>query len=306
MIEPPYGVIGTALRQGEVVPFLGAGASLVGRPQEANWDSKAPKFLPSGDDLAHFLADQASFPSRDARDRDDLAKVASYYADISGRGTLRKSLRKALSGPYEAGPLHRFLASVPANLLIVVTNYDTLLEQAFRAAKKPYDLVVYPADRKDVANAVLWWPHGASEPYAVAANQLSIDLARTTVIFKMHGTVGDLAGQWDNFVITEEDYIEFLSRMTSNAAVPSLYFEHLAERSFLFLGYGLRDWNLRVVLKNLQKHLSGRRSDPEERIPSWAIQRSPSELDRILWDKRGVTIFDISINDFVRRLEAGE
>jgi hypothetical protein len=31
---------------------------------------------------------------------------------------------------YKPGPLHRFLAEIPAPQVIVVTNYDTLVEQA--------------------------------------------------------------------------------------------------------------------------------------------------------------------------------
>src|SRR5215471_12250169 len=164
MAEPPYGVICNRLKVGKVIPFLGAGASLVGRTSDAGWDAAQPTFLPSGLELAHFLADEAEFPSTDPRDRDDLAKVSSYYADISGRRTLRERLREVLNHAYQSGPLHEFLAAVPAPQVIVVTNYDTLVEQAFQAADKPYDLVVYPADRKDIANAVLWWPHGTAQP----------------------------------------------------------------------------------------------------------------------------------------------
>ena len=46
----------------------------------------------------------------------------------------------------------------------------------------------------------------------------------------------------------------FLSRMTQGLAVPSLFYEHFSERSFLFLGYSLCDWNTRVVLRNLAKY----------------------------------------------------
>ena len=305
MVEPPYGIIWNRLKAGRVVPFLGAGASFVGRPPDASWDSHAPSFLPSGSELAHFLADEAEFPASNPGDRDDLAKVSSYYADIAGRRTLRERLRDVLNHNYQSGPLHELLAEVPAPLLIVVTNYDTLVEQAFRAKGKPYDLVIYPADRKDIANAILWWPHGAAEPRVEEPNKLDIDLARTTVIYKMHGTLMPEDEQWDNFVITEEDYVEFLSRMTTSMAIPSLFYPYFRERSFLFLGYSLRDWNLRVILKNLSKYFSKRQArsdDDEEQLPSWAIQRHPSELERKLWDKRRVTIFDIALGEFAHKL----
>jgi hypothetical protein len=304
-VDPPYGIICNRLKAGHVVPFLGAGASFVARPPKVAWDPSSPAFLPSGVELARCLADEAEFPATDPFERDDLAKVSSYYVDVAGRRTLRERLREVLNHAYTSGPLHEFLASVPVPMVIVVTNYDVLVEQAFRAAGKPYDLVVYPADRKDIANSILWWPHGASEPIAVAPNELDIDLATTTVIYKMHGSLVPEQGEWDSFVITEEDYVEFLSRMTMSSAIPSLFFPHFRERSFLFLGYSLRDWNLRVVLKNLGKCLATRPAaghDGEDALPSWAIQRQPSELERKLWANRAVNIFDVALDEFVARM----
>jgi SIR2-like domain len=305
---PPFGDIWDGLKAGKVIPFLGAGASLAGRPQDHGWTS-ASAFPPTGSELAHLLADSSNFPSDDQRDRDDLAKVSSYTADISGRIRLRERLRDVLNHRYQRGELHKFLADIPAHLLIVVTNYDTLLEEAFRDAGKPYDLVVYPADRSSIGNSLLWWPHGKSEPEAVEAKELDLDLENTTVIYKMHGTICPEADKWDNFVITEEDYIEFLSRMTTNtsSAVPAQFYQYSRSRSFLFLGYSLRDWNLRVVLRNLRRHAEGgpstdQREDAER--PSWAIQLSPSMLEQRLWIRRSVEIFDMQIEEFVRQLAA--
>lgn len=288
------------------MPFLGAGASLVGRTPGAAFDSGNPAYLPSGFDLSVCLAEEVEFPAKDDWEKGDLAKVCSYYVEMGGRKALRRRLRQMLGGDYEFGPLHQFLASVAAPQVIVVTNYDTLVEQAFIAAGKPYDLVIYPADRKDIASSVLWWPHGAAEPLPVKPNELDIDLSKNNVIYKMHGTVTRETEKWDNFVITEEDYVEFLSRMTTNTAIPSLFYPHFRERSFLFLGYSLRDWNLRVVLKNLSKHFASREAsdgdNDDEVPPSWSIQLHPSELERRLWARKNVNIFDLSLDDFVARM----
>lgn len=301
MDEPPYRAIWNLWKQGKVVPFLGAGASLACRPPGAQWNPKLPAFLPSGVDLARCLADEAEFPSLERHDREDLAKVSSYYADIVGRRPLRERLRELLNGDYQCGPLHRFLASVPAPQVIVVTNYDTLVEQAFRELGKPYDLVIFPADRKDIATSILWWRHGEEVPRKENPKTLLLDLSNTTVIYKIHGTTMRETADWDNFVITEEDYIEFLSRMTTNVAVPSLFYPYFRKRSFLFLGYSLRDWNFRVVLRNLAA--SARRGDDDELLPSWSIQWKPAEIDRRLWSKKNVNIFDLDLTDFVLKMQ---
>jgi hypothetical protein len=300
MDEPPYRAIWRLWKQGRVVPFLGAGASFVNRPPAAQWNPANPTFLPSASDLSCSLADEAEFPSNDRLERENLARVSSYYADIVGRPSLRQRLRDMLNHDYVCGPLHRLVASVPVPQVIVVTNYDVLVERAFREAGKPYDLVIFPADIKDAGNSVLWWPHGAQAPKKQNPKTLYIDLDKTNVIYKMHGTLMGDTAQWDNFVITEEDYVDFLAKMTVNAAVPSLFYPHFRKRSFLFLGYSLRDWNFRVVLRNLAA--TPRRTENDEVLPSWAIQRKPSEVDRRLWSKRNVHIFDMDIAQFVEKM----
>src|SRR4030095_4272999 len=99
--------------------------------------------LPTGRDLAAYLAMMSEFPATDPQDRDDLARVASYSVDCSGRSTLKMNLRRVLNHTVDPRSLHNFLAQVPAHMLCVVTNYDTLLEQAFQKANKKYDVVIY-------------------------------------------------------------------------------------------------------------------------------------------------------------------
>ena len=327
-LEPPYGAIARALKKGRVVPFLGAGVSrsapLVTQAEpDAAQPPTPPRGLPSGAELSRYLAELANFPADAAADLDDLAKVASYFVETSGRRSLREILHERFNQDYTPHKIHHYLASIEKPLLIVTTNYDDLTERAFKAANRPFDLVVHPTDRADMAGAVLWWKHGETEPIAEAPNVLPMTerLRSTTVIYKMHGTVvrswyrGEAAPDLDededqpyrndSYVITEEDYIDFLHRMTIQAAIPTQFMAYFSMRQFLFLGYGLRDWNLRVVLKNLNAVLkiqeaNNRTDDADE--PSWAIQYRPSRLEKKLWERRGVDIYNMDIDHFVERL----
>ena len=101
------------------------------------------------------------------QDRDRLTAVASYYEAFGTRATLRARLRQVLDTrtlAVEPPPLHRLLADIPVPLLIVTTNLDALAQRAFVAADRPYDLVVYPADRRDLGNAVLCGRTGPPSP----------------------------------------------------------------------------------------------------------------------------------------------
>jgi hypothetical protein len=191
---------------------------------------------------------------------------------------------------------HLYLASLDTPLLIVTTNYDDLIERAFDAKGKKYDVVIHTTDPLDNAR-LLWWRHGHAEPVKVNPKKLLPPLETTTYIYKMHGGVDRHVSTRDQYVITEDDYIEFLSRMIKNTAIPFTFAEAFATRHFLFLGYGLRDWNLRVVLNNIEKH--SRRSRENT---SWAVQHEPSPLERRFWQERGVEVYDLTIDEFVREL----
>jgi len=313
--KPPYGAIVKEWKRGQVVPFLGAGASLIRQPKDAVWDVKSP-FLPNAAELSSYLATLADFPGKLQQDQ-DLAKISSFYTMTIGREGLLNAVREALGpicpdGPPRCPPgnIHSYIAGLEQPKLIITTNYDTLLEQAFRKASRDYDLLVYPADRNDNRNAAMWREHGSKRNLYLLPDDLPIDFEASTrpIIYKMHGSLDEEPGQ-DTFVISEEDYLNFLSRMGDATAVPSVVLSYLRTRSLLFLGYSLRDWNLRMVLRNLKgvvttgvKNAPLRRYDQDKVIPSWAIQRRPSEVEKELWDARGVRLYDEDVEEFALKM----
>jgi hypothetical protein len=298
--RPPYQAIAEMLREGDVVPFLGSGVNLIQRPHaEAQFNPDAQQFLPNGQELSNFLAKGCSFPSDDINDLTDLAKVASYYQELNGRPALFKDLRRIFIQHLDPTDIHNYLAGVARTrpLLIVTTNYDVLTEEAFKKAGVPYNLIIHPTERKEKSGSVLWWRPGETEPSSCIPNKLRVDLDSESVIYKMHGTVDPQLYKRDSYVITEDDYVDFLSLMAKGGAVPKQFLQYFGERQFLFLGYALRDWNLRVMLRSLTSAEGSNRR-------SWAIQFNPSKLERKLWRARNVTIFDVEMKEFVRELMA--
>ena len=290
---PPYRLIYDSLRQGLVIPFLGAGASLSRASVHADEPASPPAdSIPSAAELTRYLAERAEFPSDETL---DLAKVAQYYSLIGGRVPLYRALHQIFDRDYPIGPLHSFLASIERPMLIVTTNYDDLIERAFQEQGRPYDVVIHSSD-PGAGDRILWLEHGKSKAQEISPNKLDIDMQAVTVIYKMHGAVDRRNPSLDQYVITEDDYIDFLARMTRNRAIPAIFAEAFQLRHFLFLGYSLRDWNLRVVLNRLQD--SRRLSE----ITSWGIQHRPSLMERKFWQKRGVEVFNMDLSDFVRDL----
>ena len=307
-LDAHYRTVVKGLLDGRVVPLLGAGVNLCGRPPEAQFE--IGKYLPNGQELALYLADRFSYPDDDQA---ELLRVSQYASILEGSGPLYEELHHVFDADYPPTPLHAFLAGLPPFLrerglppryqLIVTTNYDDALESAFRNEGEPFDLVTYIAEGPHRGSFVHNPPDEAPR-LIERANQyteLPVDARgnpERTVILKIHGTVDrEVPSDWDSFVITEDHYIEYLTKSDISAFMPATLAAKMKRSHFLFLGYSLRDWNLRVILHRIwgEQHLS---------YNSWAIQLNPARLEQEFWDKRNVEIFNVSLEEYVERLAA--
>jgi hypothetical protein len=276
-----------ALLSGRVVPVLG---------------------LDGVGDLATHLATAFAVPD----DRPvDLARVSQYVATMKGSGPLYDELHALFEAVTEPTPLHRFLAALPRVLrengaphqLIVSTNYDLALERAFEEAGEELDIVAYVAAGQ--YRGRFWHRAPGQPPHPIDvpntyATELSLD--RRTILLKLHGAVDPLPErEWESFVITEDDYIDYLGRSELTAVVPVSLAAKLRRSHFLFLGYEMADWNLRLILNRLW-------GERPVGYRSWAVQRSPSALARAFWRRYDVSPLDVDPESYVellgRRLEA--
>jgi hypothetical protein len=78
--------------------------------------------------------------------------------------------------------------------------------------------------------------------------------------------------------------------------VPVTLAAKLKKSHFLFLGYGLRDWNLRVILHRIW-------GEQKLTYKSWAIQLDPHEIEKKFWNKRDVDIIGVNLDDYVAELD---
>ena len=263
------------------------------------WSSPDAAFLPRAAELADYLERLSGYPSTGP---DDLMQVAQYLDGVAGRGGLDDTLRSIFSKAYTPNPVHHFLAEF-TNLLIVTTNYDTLLEQAF--GSKPHHVLVYNAG----APNLLLWEHGAATPTKLTGSELEFPgLGEIPIIFKMHGAPDPHDFDRDSYVITDDDYLEFLVRMQTHQAIPLAFAEPFRRRHFLFLGYGLRDWNLRVILHKIWRDRARPQSDAESAIrprAAWAVQDQVQPLEEDFWRGRGLSLYEMTVDQFIENLRQG-
>jgi hypothetical protein len=135
-----FSLVAELLADGEVIPFLGAGANLSDRPDEATWEPG--RFPPSGSELALTLAERSRYPDSDDP---DLLRVSQYVDAILGEGQLYRYLHTVFDSDYPPSSVHRLLARVPRTLrdrgrrqlVLLTTNYDDLIERALTEALLP-------------------------------------------------------------------------------------------------------------------------------------------------------------------------
>jgi DNA-binding SARP family transcriptional activator/class 3 adenylate cyclase len=278
--EDHYQDVTRALLSGRVVPVLGADVG----------------------ELAVRLADRFEYPGDD---RTALARVSQYVAVMQGAGPLYDELHACLESHVPPTTVHRFFASLASLLrergapqqLLVTTSYDLAFEQALLEEGEEFDVVTYLAAGRHRGKFCHVAPSG-TVTVIERPNEYVHELSpeRRTVVLKLHGQVDRTPErEWESFVVTEDDYIDYLARTDVTGAVPVALAARLRRSHFLFLGYRMSDWNLRVILNRLW-------GDNPLNYRSWAVQPETRPLEREFWRRRDVDVLDLPLEDYVTAL----
>ena len=270
--------------------------------------------VPDAAELARTIASEYEI----AGETSDLAWVAQRVLLSDGRVDLCERLSELVGEEREASPVHEFLARLPSLLspahadvghLVITTGYDNALERALDAAHTPYDLAVFMASGEytgKFAHVPWWQPDVPSFIPVTVPNQYigfpfdeDCGLQRTLIV-KAHGGTADFGPDGpdvrDNFVVTEDDYIAYLTRAPIESVLPPQILDKLRSSHFLFLGYPMLEWPVRVLL---QRVFSGQRLGAR----SWAVAEQPSDAEKQLWDELGVKVVEQAPADYVVELQ---
>lgn len=163
-----------------------------------------------------LLSDIASDLNLDVTKETDLVAVAQYHYNKNGRGRINQILINELTKEAERNENHELLARLPI-ATVWTTNYDQILEQAFKEAGKVVDVKL------------------------TSENLAQTRSGRDVVIYKMHGCVT----QPHEAVITKDDYERY--ELTRSLFAESLKGD-LISKTFLFLGFSFTDPNIDYIL----------------------------------------------------------
>jgi hypothetical protein len=252
--------IADVVRSGKCILFLGAGVHAP-PPTDSVYAYEDEKRPPLGSALSESLARGCGlaeqFPNEDAR---DLQRVALFYEITRSRRALVDEIRNAVHVGKEPSPVLRALAELDF-LRVMTTNYDQLFEDALRKAHKQPRVSVYT-------------------PNLEPTRDYGSPTAESPVIFKIHGDIDEP----ETVVVTDEDYIQFVLRMSSKEPydpVPLKLKADLTEWTTLFVGYSLLDYNLRLLFKALRWGI-----DPSSMPDMYSVDFRPDPLILDVWHNR--------------------
>jgi len=209
--------------------------------------------------------------------------------------------------------VHRFLAGLPAlrerrgldrcPQLIVTTNYDNLLERAFDDAGQPFDVLYYLGEggrgKRGHGKFMHLGADGTRRMIETPNTYMQASIEQHTTILKIHGSARADPAE-DSWVITEDHYIDYLTRTTLSELIPVKLLGKLMDCNFLFMGYAMKDWNVRVMLHRIFTQ----RRHGHDGWASWAVQLDPDPIDRALWKKSNVSIQPVELADYLARLHS--
>ncbi len=306
----PYGAIGLLFEQQSITLFLGAAASLV---------KAGPGALPNAQQFSADLAKLSNYPL--AKGNDALTKVSQYLVEYAGDRDLilryiKTQFHDKIPEDYTCA-VTDFLGGIPPRYiprLIVSTNYDTLIERLLERKSIPYLCVSHVLGRsKFSGRLIIYEKLGAFSKDSILTRAEAEELLQEklaardppVIIYKMHGSAVSytpknerddaLAGGLNSIVITEQDYIDYLDKNTMQR-LPIQMQRMLHKSQFLFLGYSLSDWNFRLLLHRLRESQAG--ADTKH----YACLLHNDAVESVFWQKRGVNIHYVSLDEFLNEL----
>ena len=320
-----------AIKESRIVPFLGGNINLCGRQKNTKGELESWKIgsiAPNNRELAVYLEEVSGnvylrnvrCPLFDVEDVERLPEgcpvkekaitkialqhVSQYVFDSSEQGpdVLYGALRKLFDANYHPNPLHKFLAQLPKIMqkkgyfppypLIVSACFDRTLEQAFDNVGQLYDLVSFSMDQ--TGGRFVHKPPGEDpRPIEKPNEYQELSFKRRSVILKLYGGIGE------DFVITEDHYIDYLALRKIAELLPANLLRQLRRNSIWFMGYCPSYWNLRVILYRIwPEQMLGKRDQTW-----WAVQSHPEVIDKSLWRRyNGIPISIPSLDQYIADL----
>ena len=242
------------LRKGWCTPILGSGMTdwLLGSRRDAaqKWASEYPFMIaPHWSDDLPQVTQYAAVTYSDLVLRDDLGEfyrgqLCKRYpatVDEHGDATLDEMARAVwdAEAPGKPDEPHKVLAQLGCSIYLTAQP-TTLLERALE--KK---------GRKPVTDFCRWKPELLRESKLPLEDPDYVPSPEQPLVYHVFG----ILDQPESIVITEDEHFDFLAAVANSgpgtSLIPPVVEEALANSSLLFVGFGVQDWDFRILLRGL-------------------------------------------------------
>lgn len=239
--------LGNELARGNVVLFAGAGLSFNAPSKDGGVNR-----MPGWNAIAEILREHLE---NNIKDKWDVLKVADYYETAFGRNALVDKIIEAVrDDQHVPGRVHRCLAQLNFRE-IITTNYDTLIERAFRSLYVTPQVVVEGRDL--------------------------VRRRQPPRIIKMNGCFERHPG---NIVVTGDD---FLSHTQRDPLIEVFVTKSFVESQVLFVGFSLNDPAFRAINERVLRTLG------DDCPLAFSLQFGAASTEMAYWRTRQVQVIDL-------------
>ncbi|CAD5371944.1 SIR2 family protein [Rubrivivax sp. A210] len=248
--------IAQGLEAGTLAPYLGPGLLSL-------CEGAAPPAHPLA--LATALTAKVAVPGKI---KNRLTAAAQFIENFKHRKTLVKAMNEIFALQAEPSALHRWLAALPAPL-IVDTWYDDTLRSAVAAQRSDWIEAQGLAQSEHFGTWYGWYDsEGKSRPDPAMPR---------TLLYKPWGGHAP-AG---NYLISDSDFVEVLTEIDIQTPIPALVQERRAALGFVFLGCRFNDQLPRAFARQILKRSAG---------PHYAVlAEEPTRMEARFLAEQGIT-----------------
>jgi len=263
--------VAEGLAAGTLLPYLGPG--LLALCAGATPPADAPA-------LAAVLTARVSVPGKI---RHRLTAAAQFIENFKHRKSLVAAMDAAYAAAPEPAALHRWLAALPAPL-IVDTWYDDTLRRALAETTAADWAEVQGLSQSEHFGTWCGW-YGADgqplpDPPAVAAR----------VLYKPWGGHAPAS----NYLVSDSDFVEVLTEIDIQSPIPAAVQQRRAARGFVFLGCRFNDQLPRAFARQILKRSTG---------PHFAVLADePTRMEARFLEELGITRIALPLAEVAAQL----
>lgn len=253
------------LESGRLAPFLGPGMLSL---------CDAPRPPAQATELAAVLTAKVSVPGKI---KNRLTAAAQFIENFKHRTTLVKAMNEAYAARPAPSALHRWLAALPAPLIVDLW-YDDVLRAALADQRGDWAEIQGLSQSEHFGRWFAGYtPAGTPDDTAPGA--------AATVLYKPWGGHAP-AG---NYLVSDSDFVEVLTEIDIQTPIPAVVQQRRATLGFVFLGCRFDDQLPRAFARQVMKRSAG---------PHYAVMPDePTRMEARFLAEQGIRRIALPLQD---------